>query len=187
LEIADDAAVALAALPCPIVDADHVQGRAVGSSVPTYCAQQGILADRQHQAPRQRRREATTQGDAEMMDDRFKPGCAPRQSSSHRVAERFGKNPAPAIGIGATKSTNHDPNLNGTPLRRQIQKPSFVAAVQAVRRPPAIGALTSVATTSSGHKDPIGFNRDIIRPAGDNDRRLLYTMASIPQCYTYQI
>jgi hypothetical protein len=76
-EIADDAAVALPALPSPVINADDVQGSAVANSMPAHRAQQGILADRQHQAPRQRSRGPTSQGDAEVMDDRFEPSGAP--------------------------------------------------------------------------------------------------------------
>src|SRR5204863_3358799 len=44
LEIADDAAVTLTALPRPIVDADDVQARAIRRGVPAHDPQQGIFA-----------------------------------------------------------------------------------------------------------------------------------------------
>jgi hypothetical protein len=59
--------------------------------VPAHDAQQGVFADRQHQPPRQRGRRSTTQGYAEMMDDRLQPRGAPSRSTGHRVAELLGE------------------------------------------------------------------------------------------------
>jgi len=67
-----------------------------------------------------------------MMDNRFKPRGAPRRSSSHRVAERLGKNAALATGLSTAESANRDPHLNSATVRRQIQEPPLVAAMQAV-------------------------------------------------------
>jgi hypothetical protein len=47
-EIADDAPVTLAALPGPIIDADHAQGRAIAGSVSANNTQQSVFAYRQH-------------------------------------------------------------------------------------------------------------------------------------------
>jgi len=75
---------------------------------------------------------ADAQGYTEMMDNRFKPRGAPRRSSSHRVAERLGKNAALATGLSTAESANRDPHLNSATVRRQIQEPPLVAAMQAV-------------------------------------------------------
>jgi hypothetical protein len=97
--------------------------------VPAHDAQQGILAHRQHQAPRQGGRGPTTQGDAEMVDDRLEPRRAPSRSTGDRVAEGLGENATPAAGFSAAKSANRDANLNGATVRGQVQDPPLIAAV----------------------------------------------------------
>ena len=84
--------------------------------VPTHDTQQGrskvSLLTGSIKPPRQRGGGGTTQGNAEMMDDRLEPRCAPGRSASHRVTERLGENVPPATGFSATKSANRDAHLN---------------------------------------------------------------------------
>ena len=188
-EIADDAAVTLTALPCPIIDADDAQRRGIASSLPAHDPQQGILADRQHQPPRQRGRGPTAQGNAEMMDDRLEPRCAPSGSAGDRIAERLGENAAPATGLSAAKSANRDTHLNGATVRGQVQEPPLIAAVHLLGWPPAIGTRAAAArhrAVMRMRSGPISTS-SISKPAGDNDRKPEYTMASIPQYNAYQI
>lgn len=50
--IADKRAVALIALPCPVIDPDHCGRSKARVTTPTDHSQQRILADRQHQPAR---------------------------------------------------------------------------------------------------------------------------------------
>jgi hypothetical protein len=81
--------------------------------MPAHGAQQGILADRQHQPLRQRGRWPTAQSDAEMMDDRLEPGCAPSKSAGDPLTQRLGKNAVPAAWFSAAEAANRDAHLNG--------------------------------------------------------------------------
>ena len=62
LEVADDAAVALTALPRPIIDADDVYRPPMLENLTARNPQQGIPAHRQHQPPGQRSSRSTAQG-----------------------------------------------------------------------------------------------------------------------------
>jgi len=97
-----------------------------------------------------------------MLHQFFEPGRPPRRSSSRRVAERFGKDAAPGIGIGAAKSPNRNPHLNGATLRRQIQKPPLIAAVHPLGLQPAVGAPASTGTISGGDENAIGPDLHVV-------------------------
>jgi hypothetical protein len=96
----------------------------------------------------------------------------------------------PSISPSASpKPANRDPNLNGTTLRRQIQKPSFVAAVQTVRCLPAIGALVGITAASSDDDNAIWFDGNILdyQPRWRQRPKDPIHHGKHPQCYAYQI
>ena len=68
-EIADDRAVALVALPRPIVDADDGGRGKRRTASPTNNPQKGVVAYRHHQPAGETRGRATAEGKSEAMDD----------------------------------------------------------------------------------------------------------------------
>src|SRR5271170_5999559 len=97
-----------------------------------------------------------------MMDDRLEPGCAPRGSTSHCVAQRLGKNAAWATGLRAAKSANRDVYLDGATVRGQVQEPPIIAAVHLLGLSPAIGTRANGGAAPGGDEDALWSDLDII-------------------------
>ena len=92
LKIADDGPVRVVAPPRPIVNADHVQMVRRQAAAPTNDAQQGVVADRNHQPPRKACRGSASQRQSEMVDNEIESGRPSRGRRQHGVAETLGKN-----------------------------------------------------------------------------------------------
>ena len=117
LQIDDDGAVASAATPCPVVDADNARGRRYRNGSRPDQAQQGVAADRHGQPVRQ----AGAGFAAGMKSDaalRLGKADGPSNPWQGHLRQAFSEDPARAPGSGAAKATDlkiemADPTLPG--------------------------------------------------------------------------
>jgi hypothetical protein len=110
LQIADQRAVTLPALPRPIVDADD-RWLIVGPSGATaQRAKQRVAADRQQQPGRKLGTRATTECQAEVVRQPVKPGRAPCETSSSPIVQSLGEDPSSASCHHAAEAPDDDPD-----------------------------------------------------------------------------
>jgi hypothetical protein len=100
-QIADDGAVAVVAAEGPVINADHGQRPCSRQSSSTYDAEQGVVADRQHEPLGEPGTGPAAHRQAEMMDDLLEPPGAPGPLGQHRRAEPFGEHLALAARYAA--------------------------------------------------------------------------------------
>jgi hypothetical protein len=88
-------------------------------------ARQGVLADRQRQAPRKALSRPATRGQAKVMHDALKPGRAAGERASRRGRQPFRENPLTTGRQNAAKPTRPQPDPHGLALCPQVRKGSF--------------------------------------------------------------
>ena len=108
LQIADQRAVALPALPRPVVDADD-RWRIVGPSGATaQRAKQRVAADRHQQPGRKLGTRTTTERQAEMVRQPVEPGRAPCEACRDPIVEALGEDPCSASRHHAAEAPDDD-------------------------------------------------------------------------------
>lgn len=91
LQVADDASVAMPALPRPVVDADHTRCQPRLRRPRADGPQQRVPAHQHQQAPGQPLARTTAERQAEMVDDGLQPRRAPGVGGDDIFAEPLGK------------------------------------------------------------------------------------------------
>jgi hypothetical protein len=139
LEIADNRSVAAIASKGPIVDADD--GQRIGSSgrPPSYNPKQRIVADRQHQPPREARCWPAAKCQPQMVDDAFQPCRPARPGRENIVSEPFSENPPPRYLANEPPRDHAEAYLPA--CTGQIRDLSVVSAMDSARSRPAQRAL----------------------------------------------
>lgn len=92
-------------------------------------AQQRVVADRQHQAGGETRSRASTQRQAEMVDQALEPCRASRQRGQDRRFEALGKDLPLAMSRLAPEAAREKPNANGATRARQVRRLTEVSAM----------------------------------------------------------
>jgi hypothetical protein len=122
LEIADNGAIPASSPPSPVVDADGAKRPIGPNSAPTHGPQQRVLAHRNCQSFCQCMTWAPTTGKTKLMDDAVHPrGTSPERNRDGRI-EPFGEYPSPARRSCASKTPDHDLDLDGAAMGRQIAR-----------------------------------------------------------------
>lgn len=92
LQIADDRAVPLIATPCPVINADYRWRRHRWATASPNHAEQGVIADWQHEPPSEARARPSAEGKAKMMDETIKATGASSPWGYDTIGKAFGKN-----------------------------------------------------------------------------------------------
>jgi len=71
----------------------------------------------------------TAQGYPEVVNDPFKPRCAPGRPWRNAVTQRLAENPPRAGDVSATEPADLNAQMHSTAVRGKIQQPPFVAAM----------------------------------------------------------
>lgn len=129
LKIADDGPVRVVAPPRPIVNADHVQTVRRQAAAPTNDAQQGVVADRNHQPPRKACRGSASQRQSEMVDNEIESGRPSRGRRQHGVAETLGKNSPTAEHCVTAKAARRNDQTDTSPGQREIGDAATIMAM----------------------------------------------------------
>src|SRR5690606_12958082 len=117
LQITDDRAISLSALPRPVVDADDRRLNLSALEAPTHSSKQCVLADRHQKAARQAGRRTPTQRQPKVMYDRIQAGRTPGKCCSHIRRKAFNEDTRGAAGCGATKTPGDKSNPNRPAMR----------------------------------------------------------------------
>jgi hypothetical protein len=131
-QIAQNGPVTLAASPRPFVNAESTYGSSRSRRLTTDDAQQRVLADWHHQPLRQAGGRAATKRYAEMPDETVQARGAPSGSPSDLERQRLGEGLPRAASRQAPKAAQLQEQFDGAPVRRQIERPPLIAAVQPV-------------------------------------------------------
>ena len=121
LKVADDRPIALVAPPGPVVNPDHRRRDEARTAVPSYDAQQRVVAHRQHQPAGETRRGPATQGKPEMVDDMVEPSGPTRPRRQHVLIKALNKNAPPAEDGVTMKSPRHDDEPNRPTRQGEIR------------------------------------------------------------------
>lgn len=137
LQVADDAAVAMPALPRPVVDADHPRRRPRLRRPRPDGPQQRVLAHRQQQASGQPLAGTAAEREAEMMDDGLQPRRAAGVGGDDVLAEPLGEDLPRADVVAASEPPHGERDPDAPAVRRQIGERSYITAVDPPREPAA--------------------------------------------------
>jgi transposase InsO family protein len=143
LQIADDGAVAMPALPGPVVDADNPGDRLRLRRPRANHAQQRVLADRHEQAPGQALAGAAAEREAEMVNDALQPRRAARIGCDDVIPEPLGEDHPGAAFVPAPETPDRERDPDAPAISREVGKRSRVPAVDPARR------LTTIRTHRS--------------------------------------
>src|SRR5215213_9621168 len=134
LQIADDRAIAVTALPGPVVDTDRPRGSGRLQGMAANDTQQGVLADRQEQTLGEILSWSPTQRQTKMMNNAFQTRCSARVRAGSGCVEPLGKGFLTALSPVAAKPADPDPDRNPPPVCRQIRQRALIATVDLHRR-----------------------------------------------------
>lgn len=133
LQVANDAAVAMPALPRPVVNADHPRcwprRRRPGPDGP----QERVLAHRHQQAPGEPLAGTAAERQAEMMNDGLQPRRAPDVGGDDVLAEPLGEDRLRADFVAASEPPHRERDTDAPAVGREIREGSNVVAVDPPR------------------------------------------------------
>jgi hypothetical protein len=132
LEVDQNGAVAMAAAPRPVVDADHARRDDRFCGATAHQPQQRVAAGRHAEPVRQSRSRRTAECEGNMTLDIAQPS-GPLSPWATLARQTFGKDPPCAGGITAVEPASSNVNVNMPPLPGQIGELARVAAMNAHR------------------------------------------------------
>jgi hypothetical protein len=141
LQITDQRAAALPALPRPIVNADDGWCATPPISTTAKGAEQRVAAHWQQQSGCEAGAGAAAEGQAEMMRQPIEPGRPASKRCCNRGTEAFGEDPRRAGSHGAAEAADRYADLEHPARIRQIHECPAIAAVDSSRS--AAAARTS--------------------------------------------
>lgn len=133
LEIDQNGAVAMAAAPRPIVDADHARHDDWFCGTAAHQPQQRVAAGRHAEPVRQSRPRHTAECEGNMTLDIAQPG-GPLSAWTMLARQAFGKDSPCAGGITTVEPAGSNVHVNMPPLPGQIGELARIAAMNAHRR-----------------------------------------------------
>ena len=161
LQIDDDGAVASAATPCPVVDADDARGRRYRHGSHPDQAQQGVAADRHGKPARQAGAGLTAgmQSDAALRLGKADGPPNPRQG---HLRQAFGEDPARAPGSGAAKATDLKIEMADATLPGKISEMANISAMYPARTAPAQGTGCCSSASMNRYEHAIRVDDDLL-------------------------
>jgi hypothetical protein len=161
LQIDDDGAVASAATPCPVVDADDARGRRYRNGSRPDQAQQRVAADR-HGKPACQAGAGLTAG---MQSNAALCLCEADSPSNPRhghLRQAFGEDPARAPGSGAAKATDLEIEMADPTLPGKIPEMANISAVYPARAAPAQGTGRCSSASMNRYEHAIGVDDHLL-------------------------
>jgi hypothetical protein len=139
-------------------------------AVPSYDAEQRIVAHREHQPPRKIRRGSAAESKSEMMDDVVEPSGSPRPWRQQIVVKSLGKDlPTTEHGI-TVKPTGPDQQPYRTPSDGEIRQTPKIAAVYPFGTRPAFRAGVGPDHGTDGDHHACAISRDPVHDKTARDQ-----------------
>jgi hypothetical protein len=166
LQIDDDGAVALAAPPGPVINADDARRRSRFNRRGPDQAQQGVAADR-HGEPVRQAGARFTAGMQSYAALRFGEADGPPNPGQGHFRQLFSKDPARAPASGAAKAADLKIEMADPTLPGKIPKMPDVSAVDAARTAAAQGTGCCSGASMNRYEHAIRVDDDLLnRKAG---------------------
>jgi hypothetical protein len=160
-QIDDDRAVALAAPPGPVIDADDARRRCWFNRHSPDQAQQGVAADRHGEPVRQ----AGAGFAAGMKSDaalRLGEADSPPNPRQGHLRQAFNEDPARAPGSGAAKATDLRIEMTDPTLPGKISEMANISAMDAARAAPAQGTGRCGGASTNRYEHAIRVDDDLL-------------------------
>jgi hypothetical protein len=133
LQVADDGSVSASSTPRPIVNPNRAKRPTRASGAASNRSQERIFADGNGESFRETMSRPAAKGETEPMNDALQAGCSSCERHRDAFAKPFGEY-LPGTDRGrAAKAADHDIDLDGTAVRRQIGQRPLVSTMDPAR------------------------------------------------------
>ena len=159
--IDDDGAVASAATPCPIIDADDARGRHHRDGSRPDQPQQRVAADR-HGKPVRQAGAGLAAGMKSNAALRLGEADGPPNPRQDHLRQAFSEDPARALGSGAAKATDLKIEMADPTLPGKISEMANIAAMDAARAAAAQGTGRCSSASMNRYEHAIRVDDDLL-------------------------